>query len=95
MTLDEGKLLARSIADISNEQQDIKQNMSPDDSDAQLQVGFSSLLQATASVSVTAKYLAATSFVVDHPVYGYVDSATYAIDGGYSGTTSLLYSTTF
>ncbi len=86
MTLNETKLFARSIADISNEQQDVKQNISGNDEDSQLQLGFSELVEATGSFVATA-YLYPTaaplSFILDHPIYGELDSPSLYLDGGY------------
>lgn len=88
MTLDPVKVLARTISGISAEQDTIKQNMSADDADSQLIANFTFnvLTQGTA---VASKYTySAGSFILDHPVYGELDSSKYALDGGYWGGAS-------
>jgi hypothetical protein len=110
MSLDPVKLLAKNIADTANEQEAIKQNISGDDTEALLQIQSSEILKLTGTLVATKYTYATDSFVIDHPVYGALDSSVLKLDGGYGqlavpftltfpvtlGTAQeLLYSTTF
>jgi len=83
MSLSDADKLAKYIADIANQQDDIKQNLNPDDPVSTLQLVSSEELEIYGNSLGIARYLASTSFVIDHPVYGDIDSATLHIDGGY------------
>jgi hypothetical protein len=85
MTLDNTKLFARAIADINNEQQDIKQNISAEDNDSLLQLGFSELLAVSGTFTATKYNYASNAFIIDHPVNSELDSAVLVLDGGYAG----------
>jgi hypothetical protein len=83
MTLDETKMLARTIAGMSQEQDTIKQNLSPDESEAQLITGFTYNVITQGTLVANAYLYATDSFIIDHPVYGELDSPVLKLDGGY------------
>lgn len=83
MSLDPVKQLASTIASTANEQGTIKQNLSGDDTEALLQLQNSERIIMSGTI-VAIKYVYATnSFVIDHPVYGELDSSVLLLDGGY------------
>jgi hypothetical protein len=66
------------------EQEQIKSNMSPaDPTGFDIRTSISNLMLA-GTIVATQKIIASDSFVLDHPVYGELDSATLKLDGGYS-----------
>jgi hypothetical protein len=110
MSLDPVSRLAETIAATSNDQQTVKQNLSADDPDSLLQLQSSETLRLTGTLIATQYTYPTNSFIIDHPVYGVIDSATLLIDGGYvtnvvtipvtipvllGAAATVLYSTTF
>lgn len=79
----DAKDVGKTLGKISQGQAKLQENVYPDDPDAQL------LLQIEEAISLSAQgtlagYLYPTdSFIVDHSVYGEVDSPILQIDGGY------------
>lgn len=57
--------------------------MAPDDENAQLGVYYSESVVVHGQVRFYKKVYPTTSFIIDHPVYGDIDSSTLALDGGY------------
>lgn len=84
MSLDPIKKLGRAIAGISNEQVTLQQNISAEDSTGLLQLAVSEQLVMSGTIQLVAQYYASTSFILDHPVQGALDSSVYALDGGYN-----------
>lgn len=83
--------LGQTIGDIAYQQSLIQQNISPDDPSSQFGLYASERLTAHAEVRIVKKVYDPTSFILDHPVQGYVDSPTLLIDGGYlAGSDSLI-----
>ena len=79
------------IGDISSEQNNIKENVLPDES---LNVFLLAPFETAAVFTyygASAQYYGTSTFVIDHPVYGDIDSSILHIDGGYAST-SVLYS---
>lgn len=75
--------LATYLGDMKYEQEQIKSNMSPaDPTGFDIRTSISNMILA-GTIIATQKTIATTSFVIDHPVYGYLDSATLQLDGGY------------
>jgi hypothetical protein len=110
MSLDPIKVLAENIASTANDQETIKQNISGDDTEALLQLQSSEGVLITGTLIATKYTYATDSFILDHPVYGYLDSTYLKIDGNYAQqeapfpltfpvtlgiSSELLYSTTF
>ena len=56
-------------------------------------VGINSI-QLSTSIICTKNIYPSDSFILDHPVYGSLNSAVYKLDGGYLSTGTLLYSAT-
>jgi hypothetical protein len=68
----------------SREQSQIKENLNPDEFDSQL-VNFNQFSVTAGGTAIgTKKVYATNAFVLDHPVYGELDSLTLEIDGGYN-----------
>ncbi len=88
MSLNSINQFAATIANTSNEQSDIKQNMSGDDSTGVLQVQFSESVVAdgTDGLTVIKHTYEEDSFIIDHPTLGDLDSSVLMIDGGYAAT---------
>jgi len=78
--------LGRIIGGLSNDQSAIKENLSPDDVNAQLNVVNSEQFETKGVLTATKFTYASDSFIIDHPVQGELDSAVYLIDGGYTDT---------
>ena len=83
--------LGRMIGKMARDQSGIQENISPDDADAQLATLNSEVLQLTVTLTASSRELATDSFVLDHPVYGELDSPTLKLDGGYRAN-YILYS---
>lgn len=83
MALNSTSKLGKAIGGMASEQDDIKQNISPDEaaSDDQFVMFESLILNGT--VSLTKLLYPTDSFIIDHPVYGEIDSSVLQIDGGY------------
>lgn len=86
-----GKELGRSL----QSQNRIQQNMSADESDAQLNIYNTEDFVIEGTLTVSSLSIATDSFVLDHPVYGELDSPTLQLDGGYSGSPTVLYTVDF
>lgn len=110
MTLDNLKILARTISGIASEQDTIKQNLSGTEQESQLVANFNFNVVASGIFTATKFLYATDSFIIDHPIQGEINSSVYKLDGGYqnagapfpltfpisfTGTGVLLYSTTF
>jgi hypothetical protein len=94
MTLDDTKILAKAIAESSYETNEIKQNISPDDSNANLPLFILESIKINGAITI-ATHTYSTAFVIDHPVYGFVDSPSLYIDGGYTGAATTVYTVIF
>jgi len=75
--------LGNVINGIASEQDSIKENLSPDDSETQEQLVMFEKFIITGDVTLNKLEYADDSFVIDHPVYGDIDSTTLLIDGGW------------
>jgi hypothetical protein len=80
--------LGRVIGKIANQQSSIRENMAPDDTDAQLGAYFQERMIVHGQRRVYQYDYADDSFVLDHPVHGELDSSYYQLDGGYSNPTT-------
>ncbi len=83
MSLDPVKELARNLATTANEQESVKQNLSGDDTEALLQLQSNEKIVMSGSFLATKYTYATDSFIIDHPVYGELDSSVLLLDGGY------------
>jgi hypothetical protein len=61
----------------------MKEDLVPDEVSQSLILTPQDTARITHRVVMTKGAYPSTSFVIDHPVYGYIDSPTLAIDGGY------------
>lgn len=83
--------LGRTLAGISNEQANMKENMMPDDVDQQLLLfNGESIIVNLQAIGYYAIY-SSTAFILDHPVYGELDSSTLELDGGYASTSTVAF----
>jgi hypothetical protein len=76
--------LGRTLGKLKQEQEvTIKDNMSPVEEDALFNVWNSNFIRIEGKLVVNKLIYPTDSFVIDHPVYGYIDSPVLKIDGGY------------
>lgn len=80
--------LGTTLGNISQEQDEIKQNLSPNESDANAFIFIPEQARVGGYLTATAYYFPTDSFIIDHPVYGDIDSSTLKIDGGYAGSST-------
>jgi hypothetical protein len=92
--MNDSKDLGRILGGIIQQQQSLQENVYPDDPSAQLQLVQAETIAFTEHGTVLGYFYADTSFILDHPVLGVLDSSTLALDGGYS-TTSPTFPWTF
>jgi len=84
MVINATKELGKTLGMMNQEQNTIKENLSPDDTIGQDQVYSFERMQIEGTVTATQYDLASDSFVIDHPVYGELDSSLLKLDGGYA-----------
>ena len=90
MPLDPISQIGEVIGGMNNQQQDNSQNISEDDTLGHdvIIANFNTVL--TGTVVVNMNVYPTDSFIIDHPVYGDIDSAVLHIDGGYlAGSTDI------
>jgi len=83
--------LGRAIASIANQSNDIREDVLPDDINQELLLVPNDVAEFTTLVTGTRRSYATDSFILDHPVYGELDSSTLKIDGGYSADGAIDY----
>lgn len=81
--------LGQLIGTLANENTTLQNNVYPNDSAAPLYLNPNDLITITISGSYTANNLSSSSFYLDHPVYGELDSSILALDGGYLSSSIL------
>ncbi len=85
--------IGQAIGELSAGQTAIQDQLQTDEGGASFNIFQSENLQIEGTLTVTKFSLPSTSFVLDHPVYCYLDSPTLELDGGYAaligGTFSL------
>ncbi len=84
MTLSNIDKLGKEIGHIKSDQTEIKENISPDETVDQDQIVSIERMPIGGTFVATAYYYPDDSFILDHPVYGDLDSSTLALDGGYA-----------
>jgi hypothetical protein len=84
----EARDLGKALGKMSQEQARIQENIYPDDPDAQLLLQIPHSVTLGGSIIGAAWYYPTNSFILDHAVYGYVDSSVLLIDGGYQAGTA-------
>jgi len=83
MALDAVSELGSILGGTISTQNEIKQNISPDSADAIDNLGFAEKVKVSGTLTGIQKPLGTNCFVIDHPVYGDIDSSVLEIDGGY------------
>ena len=83
------------VANIINEQRELQANISPDMASNQLSIFNTEFFRIDGQLTVTKRLFGSTSFIIDHPIYGELDSSTLSLDGGYTGGSSVIASATF
>ena len=82
--------LGRAIANIANQGNSTREDLLADDLTQNMLFGPTDNVKVTLSVTGTRFSYPSTSFILDHPVYCDLDSATLEIDGGHAiGSTTL------
>jgi hypothetical protein len=84
MALDSVSKLGQKIGGLSSGQEDIKDNLSPDSSDSLDSLGFAETIGVQGTLTTKRWDYSETSFILDHVVYGNLDSSVLNIDGGYN-----------
>jgi hypothetical protein len=88
MAINAATKLGQLIGKLSSEQDTIKQNISPDDTESQEQVYSQEEIILEGTTKAIKWNYGEDSFILDHPVYGYIDSNLLRIDGGYASSLS-------
>ena len=86
MTLSAIDKLGEKLGGLASEQEVIKDNINPADPLPQLQLMSFEKMVVNGSVTLNKLTIATDSFVIDHWVYGEIDSSVLKIDGGYTGS---------
>lgn len=84
--VDDTRKLGRVIAQGTNSTDDVRQEIVPDDTNQNLLLAPYDRVRVRVKASFTKKYYAEDSFILDHPVYGELDSSTLKLDGGYDSS---------
>lgn len=88
MGLSSAEMIGKAIANSINQSQEIKQDAIPAEIINSMLLAPVERTKVTLTVVGNYKHYPTTSFILDHPVYGELDSSTLQLDGGYSSTTS-------
>lgn len=86
MSLNPVKELGRELGKIKQEQDVTNSNISPDETVEQDQIVSIETLKLGGALSIIKWTYDGESFILDHPVYGELDSSVYKLDGSYGGT---------
>ena len=84
MSLDSISQLGEIIGGSISEQDQIKDNIRADSAEAIDSIGFSETIVLSGTLTGVAKQYATDSFIIDHVVYGELDSTVLKLDGGHS-----------
>jgi hypothetical protein len=95
MALDSISQLGQTIGSLSNTQSEIKQSLTPDEANPQFNFGFSDKVKINGSGTISKLIYSTSSFIIDHPVQGEIDSPIYLIDGGYEQESGNSFPLTF
>jgi len=86
--------LGRAIAGISNTQNSLKEDIVGDEIEQSILLSPIDTTQLETTVTLKKNVYPTDSFIIDHPVYGEIDSSTLEIDGGYlAGSTDIVLDT--
>ena len=86
MALDNASKLGKNIGTLSKQQNQTSENISPEEADSTLLLKQQETIEIVGTATFTAKYYDLTSFIIDHPIAGELDSSVLEIDGGYAQT---------
>lgn len=89
MGLSASEQLGRVIGGLVKGQEQIHEDHVPGDVSQSLILSPLSRGGLSTSIVTRLHYIASSSFVLDHPVYGELDSSSLHLDGGYSSTITL------
>ena len=85
--------LGTALANAVNTTATLQSNISPDDLTAKLILFPMETVVVSESGSIIGRYYASSSFIIDHPIQGDLNNASYALDGGYNaGAQTLIQS---
>lgn len=83
MALDNTKELGKIIGSLKSDQDTIKTNLAPDEEAGSLFIRNTENIKVTGVWTAIKRNYSTTSFIIDHVVYGELDSSTLLLDGGY------------
>lgn len=78
-----GEQIGNAIANIAKSVNTIKEDALVDETDGTYLVGAVETLKLNVTMYAWRRNYSTTSFVIDHPVYGDIDSSVLYIDGDY------------
>lgn len=84
MTQSETDQLGTKIGDLSKDQDDLHSQISPDEAGALLQSVSLEKVSIGGTLKVIKRTYPTDSFILDHPVYGELDSSVLKLNGGYA-----------
>jgi hypothetical protein len=84
LSLDSATELGRILGNKIKEDNSVKENISPTEEDSLFNVWNSNSIKITGNVTISKMLYGTSSFIIDHPIYGYVDSPILSLDGGYA-----------
>lgn len=88
--------VGKIIGNIINKQVTTDENLAAQEVDSQVVIVNQEQFRLSGTLSIVKRAYATDSFILDHPVYGELDSSTLKIDGGYdTGSFDRIYSKTF
>jgi len=88
MGLSSAEELGRIIAMNSNKTEQLKEDVFASDVSAAMLLAPLDRFKITMTVVGNQLNYSSTAFILDHPVYGELDSSTLALDGGYASSTT-------
>jgi hypothetical protein len=80
---DSARELGMALGKMAQSQSDLKAGAFGDEDEGLLNFVLNQKLVMTGTATLTAYLYATDSFILDHPVYGELDSAVLKLDGGY------------
>ncbi|GAF76470.1 unnamed protein product [marine sediment metagenome] len=84
MGLDGISKLGKALGNTSNEIEETKGQVSPDQTNAEFFAFANESLIINGELTASMLVYPTDSFILDHPVYGELDSAILKLDGGYN-----------
>lgn len=84
MPLNNSAIIGRALAQAINDSEDLRNDLLPSEIINSLLLAPVERTKLTITVTGTQRNYATDSFILDHPVYGELDSSTLRLDGGYA-----------